>query len=161
MNMQTRYLDLADGKHEADIIEMLDYLALTPADGEPLSTEVKNSLLPRLREHPGTHIFLAFQDQNAVGLAICFDGFSTFRARRLLNIHDLVVHPDYRGRGVGTKLLEEIESFARARDYCKLTLEVRADGPGAHKLYVNFGFDPGEPATSAQSFLTKDLEADR
>lgn len=157
MSIEIRYVNLAEEDHDESIIELLDYLALTPADGEPLPAKVKSSLMPRLRDHPGSHVFLAFRNQNAVGLAICFDGFSTFRAQRLLNIHDLVVHPECRGCGVGTRLLEEVESFARAGGYCKLTLEVRADGPRARKLYVGFGFDPGDPATSAQAFLTKQL----
>jgi ribosomal protein S18 acetylase RimI-like enzyme len=159
MAIQVKRIDLAGETYEEAIIQLLDFLALTPEDGEPLPDNVRETLVPRLREHPGTHVFLAFDASAAVGLAICFDGFSSFRAARLLNIHDLVVHPDCRGQGIGTLLLKEIESFARRNEYCKLTLEVRADGPRAHKLYVDFGFDPGDPITSSQSFLTKGLLA--
>ena len=34
-----------------------------------------------------------------VGLATTFEGFSTFAAKPLINIHDIAVLPDYRGRG--------------------------------------------------------------
>jgi ribosomal protein S18 acetylase RimI-like enzyme len=159
MAVQVKRIDLADESYETAIIQLLDFLALTPEDGEPLPDRVRQTLVPRLREHPGTHVFLAFEGSTTVGLAICFVGFSSFRAARLLNIHDLVVHPDCRGQGIGTLLLKEVESFARRNEYCKLTLEVRADGPRAHKLYVDFGFDPGDPITSSQSFLTKGLLA--
>ena len=157
MAVQVKRIDLADETHEAAIIKLLDFLALTPEDGQPLPDNVRQTLVPRLREHPGTHVFLAFEGSTAVGLAICFVGFSSFRAARLLNIHDLVVHPDCRGQGIGTLLLKEIESFARRNEYCKLTLEVRADGLRARKLYVDFGFDPGDRKTSSTSFLTMDL----
>lgn len=155
MNVQVRRIDLADNAHEPAIVELLDYLALTPADGQPLPVDVRTCLVPRLREYPGTHVFLAFDSTTPIGLGICFEGFSTFRAARLLNIHDLVVHPDWRGRGVGKRLLEEIQAFAKRHGHCKLTLEVRADGP--RRLYLNFGFDFGDPATSAQTFLSKNL----
>jgi len=85
----------------------------------------------------------------AAVLAVCFTGFSTFRARALYNIHDLAVLPAWRGRGVGRRLLRAVEAQARERGYCKITLEVRADNPAAG-LYRQLGYGAassgGEPA---------------
>ena len=92
---------------------------------------------------PGHLVLLAFAGQHAVGLAICFQGFSTFRARPLLNIHDLAVLPDHRRRGVATALLAAVEAQALRRGCCKLTLEVREDNPAAESLYRRLGFGAG------------------
>ncbi|WP_373316878.1 GNAT family N-acetyltransferase [Chitinolyticbacter albus] len=56
---------------------------------------------------------VAFQGEAPAGIAICFEGFSTFACRPLLNIHDLAVSPDLRGQGIGARLLDEAEALAR------------------------------------------------
>jgi ribosomal protein S18 acetylase RimI-like enzyme len=73
-------------------------------------------------------------------------GYSTFRARPLLNLHDLAVQPEARERGVGGALLAAVESHARALGCCKVTLEVREDNASARRLYERVGFVDSAPA---------------
>ena len=94
----------------------------------------------------------------AVGAAVCVWGFSTFTGCPSLNVHDLAVLPDHRGRGVGLLLLEEIERRARARGSSKLTLEVHASNEGAIRLYRRFGFGRWDAPTL---FVTKPLTRSR
>lgn len=57
----------------------------------------------------------------------------------------LAADPGFRGQGIGTTLLEDAESRARACGACALSLTVAADNPGARRLYHRFGFrDRGE-----------------
>jgi ribosomal protein S18 acetylase RimI-like enzyme len=100
-------------------------------------------------------VFLAYEGDLAIGLAICLVGFSSFRAQPLLNIHDIAVRPAARGRGVGRRLLAAIEQDARELGCCKVTLEVRADNHRAKAAYENAGFRAGQPETL---FLTRWLE---
>jgi ribosomal protein S18 acetylase RimI-like enzyme len=88
-------------------------------------------------------------------LVTAFLGFSTFTAKQTLKIHDLVAHPDARGLGVGTKLLDYVQEEAERRDCSKITLEVREDNP-AKKLYEREGFEFGEPRWW---YMTKELPA--
>jgi GNAT superfamily N-acetyltransferase len=108
--------------------------------GSPLPDTTRHDLIDGLRQHPTTLVFLAFAGDEAVGLATCFLGFSTFAARPLLNIHDLIVEAAHRGRGVGRSLLESAEHKARALRCCKLTLEVTAGNHVARRLYEDLGF---------------------
>ena len=100
-------------------------------------------------------VFLAFKDEQPIGLVTVFLGFSTFTAKQTLKIHDLVVHPDARGLGVRTKLLDYVQEEAERRDCSKITLEVREDNP-AKKLYECEGFEFGEPRWW---YMTKELPA--
>ena len=84
-------------------------------------------------------------------------GFSTFYARPLLNIHDLAVHRDYRGQGVGRALIAAIEEKARKLNCCKLTLEVRQDNDIAWGLYRNVGFGNEGTGGGQMAFMTKPL----
>jgi ribosomal protein S18 acetylase RimI-like enzyme len=133
--------DLENPSHQAATLEMIDSYSRDPyGDGRPLGEDVLQRLVPGLRAHPTTLIFLAFLLDEIAGAAICFRGFSTFAARPLLNIHDLIVAPRFRGRGVGKALLLEAERSARQIECCKLTLEVLDKNTVALNAYRSAGF---------------------
>jgi GNAT superfamily N-acetyltransferase len=152
--------DYDDPIHGNGILDVLDSYASDPVGGgEPLPADVREALMQRLREHPTTRVLLAFADDAPVGVAICFLGLSTFRAQPLLNIHDLAVVPEWRGKGVGRALLEASEDLGRREGCCKLTLEVQEDNLRARGLYESFGFGDfviGGPTPTR--FLSKELE---
>jgi GNAT superfamily N-acetyltransferase len=152
--------DLNDSRHQTAILHLINAYARDPmGDGRDLPAEVRDRLIPGLRQHPTSLVFLAFDDATPVGVAVCFVGFSTFAARPLINIHDLAVIPDYRGRGIGGLLLERVEAKGRELGCCKLTLEVRDDNHRAQQLYQRFGFGdtPSELGTVRNWFLQKRL----
>jgi ribosomal protein S18 acetylase RimI-like enzyme len=78
-------------------------------------------------------------------MATCFINFSTFKAKPFINIHDVVIDKQHRGKGFGKNLLNKIESIAIERNYCKITLEVREDNYTAQSLYYDLGFKEGMP----------------
>jgi ribosomal protein S18 acetylase RimI-like enzyme len=151
----------ADLNHPEDcrsVVELLDMYSQEPlGQARPLTEEVRERLIPGLRQHPNVLVLLAFDDTLAVGIAVCFVGFSTFAARPLLNIHDLAVRPESRGRGVGRALLHAAQHQAIQRNCCKMTLEVRNDNHNAQRLYQAFGFTSGNGDTSAYAFWIKAL----
>lgn len=140
-SLTVRLADLADASDAAAVVAVLDSYASDPrGGGQPLSAGVRTRLIPGLRAHPTSRIWLAFDGNTAVGLCVAFVGFSTFQAKPLLNIHDLAVLPEHRGGGVGRSLLNAAEAHARQSDCCKLTLEVQEDNTPARHLYERFGF---------------------
>jgi len=153
--------DLERPEHQEAVLDLVNAYSMDPmGSGKPLSVEVQNTLIAGLREHPTTIIFLAYDDVEAVGIAVCFRGFSTFNARPLINIHDLAVLPAHRGRGVGRRLLEEVERKAREIGCCAITLEVGSDNRVAKDLYEAVGFSQTMCADVAGSalFLAKRLK---
>jgi ribosomal protein S18 acetylase RimI-like enzyme len=133
--------DLNRKDHQEVVLMLIDAYAKDPmGNGKPLSPEVRRDLIPGLRRHPTTIIFLAYHKTQAIGIAMCFLGFSTFAARPLINIHDLAVLPTYRGKGIGQKLLAAVECKARGIGCCKLTLEVQENNHLAKHTYRAAGF---------------------
>ncbi len=55
-------------------------------------------------------------------------------------IERIAVNLAQRRRGVGRKLMEAMEAFARKEGVGEMTLEVRAGNTAARKLYESFGF---------------------
>ena len=138
------------------VVELLDAYSREPLEGgRPLSTYAREHVIDGLRQQPGAIVLLARVDARAVGIAVCYRGFSTFAARPLLNLHDLAVLPDFRNRGVGSRLLEAVCRHAADSGCCKVTLEVRADNHAAETLYRRHGF--GDPGGKATRFLDKPL----
>ncbi|HVU50217.1 MAG TPA: GNAT family N-acetyltransferase [Polyangia bacterium] len=133
--------DLADPAQARDVVAMTAaYAEDVMGNGGALAPEVLDRLVPALREHPTTVVLLAYVGGAAVGIATCFIGFTTFAARPLLNIHDLAVVPEHRGRGVGRALLAAAEEAARRRGCVKLTLEVQQHNARARRVYEAAGF---------------------
>lgn len=147
MTIEIIEANLGDETLVRGVIAVLDSYAREPAGGqEPLAAEVRDRLLTDLKTVDAAVILAALDDdERVVGVAVCFRGYSTFRARPLLNIHDLAVLPERRGQGVGTALLAAAERKARADGCCKLTLEVLDDNEGARRLYESVGFGDGGP----------------
>jgi GNAT superfamily N-acetyltransferase len=109
-------------------------------NGGALPPHILERLVSALHEHPTTIVLLAYLDAEPVGIATCFLGFSTFAARPLLNVHDLGVLPQHRGKGIGRALLASVERHARDRGCVKLTLEVLESNHRARRVYEGAGF---------------------
>lgn len=152
--------DLDRPDHQYAVEMLIDAYARDPmGNGQPLPTNTRKALIPRLKEHPTTLIFLAFSGDQAIGIAVCFKGFSTFAARPLINIHDLAVLPGQRGSGVGRLLLAAVERKARDLDCCKITLEVLEHNHRAMGVYQAAGFAQAvyQEAAGGAIFLAKPL----
>jgi ribosomal protein S18 acetylase RimI-like enzyme len=155
--MEVLLADLTSAVHRSAIVEQLDMYSRSEfGDGRPLDESVKASLIDGLIAHGRARVYLAYEGEVPAGLAICFVGFSTFKARPLINVHDLTVAPEFRGRGIGKALLDAVADDARRLGYCKVTLEVRADNATALALYRRAGFRTSEPAP--QWFMSKAIE---
>jgi ribosomal protein S18 acetylase RimI-like enzyme len=156
MSLRIRPADLTDARDADSIAMLLNSYAIEPVGGgKPLSRDVQERLVPALRDIPRALVLLALVDDSAIGIAVCFVGFSTFRARPLLNIHDLAVLPQHRRKGVGRALLQAAEDYARRQGCCRVTLEVLESNSGARELYRRFGFDD----STISRFLVKPLDA--
>ena len=53
---------------------------------------------------------------------------------------NLAVHPDWKRRGIGSRLVEETLSISRDHGVKKTHLEVRQSNDQARRLYEKFGF---------------------
>jgi len=56
------------------------------------------------------------------------------------HITNIAVLEENRGKGIGSKLVERLITFAREKEMIALTLEVRFNNTAAQKLYLRNGF---------------------
>ena len=158
--LEIRPVDWLKSDESHAVVEVLNsYASHTVGGGVPLSSEVRANLSVELAKRPQALVLLAWLGDQAVGLVIAFEGFSTFACRPLINIHDLAVLPKFQCRGVGKALMAAVEAEAQRRGCCKLTLEVLEHNQHARKLYESVGFASYQldPATGRALFLEKKL----
>lgn len=147
-----------DPGHAAALIDLLDNYARDPAGGgEALSDFARDNLIASLAARPFIFSVLAFDHGQPVGLVNAIEGFSTFACQPLVNVHDVVVRASHRGRGIAAQLFTEVETIARERGACKLTLEVLEGNTSARALYQRLGFVAYQldPAMGQAQFLHK------
>lgn len=158
--MDIQVADLSKS-HDADaLLSLLDAYATDPmGGGVPLAPEVRSRLPGDLAARGTCLVLLARIHGAPAGAAVCFEGYSTFAAAPLLNLHDFVVAPAFRGKGVARALLERVVHEARELGCCKVTLEVLANNHRARGIYERAGFAGYEldPAAGQALFLQKKL----
>jgi len=133
--------DYQNGEHAAALVMLLDaYAQDAMGGGHGLSEEVKQNLVAALAQRPTAFSVLAFVDGEAAGLVNCFEGFSTFACKPLINIHDVAVVSAYRRQGIAQMMMAQVEQIAQERGCCKLTLEVLSGNHGAQQMYRKLGY---------------------
>lgn len=137
--------DLGDPRHRNALIELLDSYHRDPmGEGRPWDRSRRDALLAGLSSHPKTFVMMAWDGTEPLGMAVCFEGFSTFSAKPLVNLHDLIVVPQARRQGVAKALFAAVEAEARSRGAGRVTLEVRKDNAAAQALYASLGYGAGD-----------------
>ncbi|WP_298861446.1 GNAT family N-acetyltransferase [uncultured Gimesia sp.] len=139
--MQIFEADLTIPEHAHAVVFLLNSYACSPEGGEkPLPDIVQRDLASTLHQRSDTVVLLAFENDQPTGLVICMEGFTTFACKPLLNIHDVFIADEYRGQGLCRQLFERVESIAKTRGCCKLTLEVLEGNQRACAAYKKLGF---------------------
>ncbi len=135
--------DYQNPKHRQAVVTMLDDYARDPmGGGTGIPEATRQNLVDEMAKRDYVFSLLAFVDDEPVGLANCVEGFSTFAAKPVMNIHDIAVTKPFRGQGIAKRLLEEVATLAEFRGCCKLTLEVLQGNEPAKIAYEKFGFAP-------------------
>lgn len=141
MKIDVKVVDYQHPQQGQDLVALLNAYALDPmGGGEPLAADVAANLVARLAELDHALSLICYVDGEPAGLTNAFYGFSTFKAKPLINIHDIAVNPAFRGLGISQLMLDKLEQIAREKGCCKVTLEVLEGNTVAQNAYRKAGF---------------------
>jgi len=90
---------------------------------------------------PPFECLLAEEGASAVGFALLFHTYSTWRGRRGIWLEDLFVLPEWRRRGVGRALLDKVVSLAKERGCGRVEWSVLDWNQSAIDFYRGYGAD--------------------
>lgn len=118
--------------------------ALAAYEREPDAVEcTPESLAAQMREpRPPFECLLAEDGGEAVGFALFFTTYSTWRGRPGIWLEDLFVRPEHRGRGAGRALLAAVGRIAADRACGRLEFSVLDWNEPAIGFYRSLGAVP-------------------
>jgi len=82
---------------------------------------------------------LVFEENGRVVAFATFGPFREWPAYKYTIEHSLYVHKDYRNKGIGTKLMEEIIKIANEREYATLVAGIDAANKNSIKMHEKIG----------------------
>lgn len=82
---------------------------------------------------------IALDGERAVGYALFFPNFSSFRGQRGLYLEDLYINAEYRGSGLGKSMLREIARIAASKGCERIDFLVLDWNTTAIKFYESLG----------------------
>ncbi|WP_028919920.1 GNAT family N-acetyltransferase [Pseudoxanthomonas suwonensis] len=91
---------------------------------------------------PAAEVVIAECDGAPAGFALFFISFSTFLGKPGLYLEDLFVLPEFRGRGIGRRLMVHLAALAVARGYGRFEWSVLDWNTPAIKFYRSLGARP-------------------
>jgi ribosomal protein S18 acetylase RimI-like enzyme len=92
-------------------------------------------------DDPRFEALVAFDEEEAVGLALYFFEFSTWRGRPGVYVQDMYVAPRMRGLGLGRELMEAVMRRSRERGGRYVKLAVYDGNEQAIGFYRSLGFE--------------------
>jgi GNAT superfamily N-acetyltransferase len=120
------------------ILEFITELAVyEKMEKEVIATEEKlaESLFG---DRPAAEVIFALTGGTEAGFVLFFHNYSTFLGKPGIYIEDLYVKPEYRGKGIGRKLLGHIAGLAKERGCGRVEWWVLNWNP-ARKFYETLG----------------------
>ena len=160
MNIKVTRVDYSNSQQAKELIYLLNEYASDPmGGGKALIQQVTDNIIAELVKRPYAFSVICYVDDSPVGLINCFEAFSTFSCKPLVNIHDVMVLKEFRGLGLSQRMLELVEDIAVDKGCCKLTLEVLSGNGAAKASYQKYGFSHYEldPKIGTAVFLEKKL----
>jgi RimJ/RimL family protein N-acetyltransferase len=116
--------------------DKLDVLFLRP-NGFPFD-QVKK-LIERSHESMD-NLFLVAKTRSDILGTLTFSRYSKMETRHSGDF-GMSIHPDHRRKGIGNRLIEELESWAHANGLSKIELQVWSNNIPAIRLYEKLGYE--------------------
>lgn len=128
-----------------DTATILRYV-IALAEVEGLAHEVVATVEQLERElfgpHRSTYVTMVEAAGRSIGMAMYFYNFSTFLARKGIYLEDVYIEPDYRGRGIGTRLFAHMAQKVLDMGGGRLNWWVLDDNTPAVAFYNRLGAEP-------------------
>lgn len=122
------------------VVDMLVELFEQEADFTP-DRQKQTRAVRLILENPSRgRIFVLRHHERILGMVNLLVTISTAEGGFALLLEDLIVHRDYRGSGLGSKLLKFAVDYAKEKDFVRITLLTDNDDERTRQFYLKHGF---------------------
>jgi GNAT superfamily N-acetyltransferase len=136
--METKIYE-ATGRDLPSILALYTHLGMD--DGSILTLKEAKRIFNRIKTYPDYKLYIARVDEEIVGTfaLIIMDNIGHMGALSGI-VEDVVVHPDYRRKGIGRRMMEFAMDYCRKKGCYKMTLSSNLNRIDAHRFYRSLGF---------------------
>ena len=92
-------------------------------------------------QNPENVYLVAEENETAVGYVSCHGQYLLHHGGRVFEIQELFVLPDFRGSGIGRKLIHKLESIVCLREHSSLEVTANTKRKKTHGFYQSMGFE--------------------
>jgi N-acetylglutamate synthase-like GNAT family acetyltransferase len=104
--------------------------------------EVQKRGLQLILEQPNRgRIFVVRNHDQIFGMVNLLFTISTARGGFVILMEDVVIHPDHRGQGYGTMLVDYVVDFAKKKHFKRITLLTDRISAESQEFFTKMGFD--------------------
>lgn len=131
---------IATSSDISDLSDLLFLLFSMEDEFVPDKTTQEKGLKIIIENPSMGHIIVARDNDKVVGMATILYTVSTALGVMVGLLEDMIVHPEYRHSGIGSKLIEYAFKFAKEQNVKRLTLLTDKSNDKAHDFYLKHNF---------------------
>jgi N-acetylglutamate synthase-like GNAT family acetyltransferase len=123
------------------LTELVMNLFALSGDFSPDRTVQERGLELILEQPSRGRIFVVRNDDRIFGMVNLLFTISTARGGFVILMEDVVIHPDHRGQGYGTMLLNYVADFAKQKHFKRITLLTDRISEESQEFFKKRGFE--------------------
>ncbi len=122
------------------LVELTMSLFAMEQDFVPDRQKQERGLRAILEEASRGRIFVLRTDYEIIGMVNALFTISTAMGGFVILLEDVIIHPDFRGQGLGTRLLEHVIAFAKRKDFKRITLLTDKISDESQRFFAKLNF---------------------
>jgi GNAT superfamily N-acetyltransferase len=138
--MEDPHIEQATLEDLPQLTELLRDLFSHEGDFTPDPVRQMRGLRLLLEQPNRGRIFVLRQNDRILGMLNLLFTISTAEGGVVILLEDLIVHQDFRGHGLGSRLLKHAIHYAREKDFKRITLLTDRMNEDAQRFYKKHGF---------------------
>lgn len=135
-------VDFATAEDLPAMADLLHELFTLESDFQPRRDQQLRGLQQILAAPALGRLFVVRADGRVIGMANALISVSTALGSAVALLEDVIVQREYRGRGLGRRLVEQVCAWAKSQGMVRVTLLADKDNSAALAFYETLGFAP-------------------
>jgi len=138
---QTTRIEPATLEDLPRLVDLTMALFEMEADFTPDRNRQEAGLRAVLEQPNRGRIFVIRTDYEIIGMVNVLFTISTAMGGFVIMMEDVFVHPDFRGQGYGTQLLQYVIDFAKRKDFLRITILTDKISEESQRFFQNLNFE--------------------
>ena len=139
------------------LVDLVMALFEMEEDFQPDRTKQEKGLELVLEQPNRGRIFVIRTDYQIVGMVNLLFTISTAMGGFVILMEDVIIHPDHRGQGFGTQLMEYVIEFAEKKDFKRITLLTDQISAESQRFFQKMGFQHSHMIPMRLTFQDREI----